>query len=92
MDMQFPHCDQGVLHAPKECEFCDEHPEWQALREAWRINFTGQKDPEKAPCPSETRRSLEVINMWDGNRPHPANPNEIPKSVYEQLLDGDDPF
>lgn len=37
----FPHCDQRVLHAPGECEFCDACPEWQALRKAWGIAFTG---------------------------------------------------
>jgi hypothetical protein len=38
---RFPHCDQRVLHAPGECEFCDGNPDWQALREAWGISFTG---------------------------------------------------
>lgn len=38
----FPHCDQRVLHAPGECEFCDACPEWQALRKAWGIAFTGK--------------------------------------------------
>lgn len=38
---QAPHCDQRVLHAPGECEFCDARPEWQALRQAWGIAFTG---------------------------------------------------
>jgi len=36
-----PHCDSRVLHAPGECEFCDQRPEWQALRQAWGIAFTG---------------------------------------------------
>ena len=38
---QFPHCDSRILHRPSECEFCDQHPEWQALRKAWGIAFTG---------------------------------------------------
>ncbi len=37
----FPHCDQRILHAPGECEYCDGHPEWQALRQSWGIAFTG---------------------------------------------------
>lgn len=37
----FPHCDQRILHKPGECEFCDEHPDWQELRKAWGIAFTG---------------------------------------------------
>ena len=40
---QFPHCDQRILHAPSECEFCDGHPEWQELRKAWGIAFTGYR-------------------------------------------------
>lgn len=36
---QFPHCDQKVLHAPGECQYCDERPEWQELREAWALLF-----------------------------------------------------
>lgn len=39
--MIFPHCDQRILHAPSECQWCDEYPEWQKLREAWGIAFTG---------------------------------------------------
>lgn len=38
---QFPHCDQRILHAPGECEYCDGHPQWQAIRQAWGIAFTG---------------------------------------------------
>ncbi len=35
------HCDARVLHAPGECQYCDLHPEWQELRKAWGIAFTG---------------------------------------------------
>lgn len=38
---QFPHCDQRILHAPGECEYCDGRPDWQAVRQAWGIAFTG---------------------------------------------------
>lgn len=38
----FPHCDAQVLHAPGECQHCDTHPEWQDLRVAWGVAFTGQ--------------------------------------------------
>lgn len=41
---QFPHCDSRVLHAPGKCEFCDKHPDWQDLRLAWGIAFTGDTD------------------------------------------------
>lgn len=75
---QFPHCDPRVLHAPHECEFCDLHPEWQKLRIAWGINFTGHYDKidrefhtgaPKLPCPSEADRPIDLINQWDGNVP-----------------------
>lgn len=39
--MRFPHCDSRILHRAGECEYCDAHPEWQALRVAWGIAFTG---------------------------------------------------
>jgi hypothetical protein len=65
---QTPHCDARVLHAPGECEYCDRHPEWQALRLLWGICFTGyEPDPGELPCPATVKRSLEVINKWPGN-------------------------
>lgn len=64
-----PHCDQTILHAPGKCEFCDRRPDWQQIREAWRINFTGESDENKAPCPSEYFRSGELRDRWPGNRP-----------------------
>jgi hypothetical protein len=73
--MQFPHCDPRVLHAKNECEYCDKYPEWQELREAWGINFTGHAETKTEygtpclPCPSEVARSLDHINRWDGNVP-----------------------
>jgi hypothetical protein len=81
MDLQFPHCDAKVLHAPGECVYCDRRPEWQELRKAWGIAFTGQKnatrkawvdgelkDVPALTCPSEIDRPLETINAWPGNR------------------------
>lgn len=65
---QFPHCDELVLHAPGECEYCDRHPDWQALRELWGVAFSGH-DPQgwESPCPSEMRRPRETIILWAGN-------------------------
>lgn len=63
-----PHCDSAILHAPGDCTYCDHYPEWQQLRAAWRINFTGSTDPDKAPCPSEHRRPAEIRDRWPGNR------------------------
>jgi hypothetical protein len=73
---QFPHCDQRVLHAPTECEFCDRHPDWQALRQAWGIAFTGyEPDDKELPCPA-TARSLTTVQRWPGNRPSPQNDDQ----------------
>lgn len=69
---QFPHCDSRVLHAPGECEYCDEKPTWQALRQAWGIAFTGYVPDEKElPCPATVARPLGTINRWSGNTAKP---------------------
>jgi len=65
----YPHCDSNVLHFPKFCVYCDQYPEKQAERIDKGINFTGQQDPNKAPCPAETNRPLDTINHWYGNVP-----------------------
>jgi hypothetical protein len=65
-----PHCDQSVLHSEDSgCRHCQKYPDWQALRRRQRINFTGEHDPKKAPCPSESFRDLSTIYRWPGNRP-----------------------
>jgi hypothetical protein len=68
---EMPHCDQRVLHAPGECEYCDAYPEWQRARVMWGIAFTGHSldDPTLEPCPSELGRSVETQELWPGNRP-----------------------
>jgi hypothetical protein len=94
---QFPHCDSRILHEPGKCKYCDGHPDWQELREAWGINFTGNtlKNPKLMPCPAETQRPIEAINQWGGNVPmkHPLEPNganlsklldDIDKDIEEQ--------
>jgi len=72
-----PHCDPDVLHRPSKCEFCDQFPSRQAARVRDRVNFTGEEDQAKGPCPSTITRPLEVIERWSGNRPHPPEP-ELP--------------
>ncbi len=74
---QFPHCDQRILHAPGECEYCDAHPDWQALRQGWGIAFTGY-DPEGAelPDPATHARGLASLNSWQGNIPHIEPPKD----------------
>ncbi len=74
---QFPHCDQRILHAPGECEYCDMHPEWQELRKAWGIAFTG-KEPQvtseywkELPCPADFNRG-DSHTKWGGNIAKPV--------------------
>jgi hypothetical protein len=56
---QFPHCDQRILHGPVDgCEFCDAHPEWQELRRAWGIAFTGH-------APRATLPICGTVSEWD---------------------------
>lgn len=69
-DRPAPHCDPSILHGPDSgCTFCNECPDWQALREMWQINFTGEYDTDKAPCPSVYFRSVSDRDAWPGNRP-----------------------
>ena len=83
--MQFPHCDQRILHAPGECKYCDDRPEWQELRKAWGILFTGQSsDPDswtrQLPCPSDYNRpkgSMSDARQWGGNLPAPPGVEPI---------------
>lgn len=64
-----PHCDGRVLHSPGACRWCDERSDLQAVRVLYRINFTGEDDPNKTPCPATRDRSLEDVHAWEGNRP-----------------------
>lgn len=69
---QFPHCDGRILHSPNECEYCDMHPEWQELRIAWGIAFTGY-EPEgtELPCPADHARG-DSHKKWRGNVAKPV--------------------
>lgn len=66
---QFPHCDQRILHAPGECDYCDYHSDWQELRVAWGIAFTGY-EPEgtELPDPATSARGFQNVNAWGGNK------------------------
>jgi hypothetical protein len=64
----YPHCDARVLHAPGECEYCDEFAsDLQEQRIDQRINFTGHDDPDLLPDPATQARPVETINRWGGN-------------------------
>jgi hypothetical protein len=70
---QFPHCDQRILHAPGECEYCDEHSDWQALRQAWQIAFTGYvPENTELPCPADHARG-DKHKLWGGNIARPVH-------------------
>jgi hypothetical protein len=69
--MTFPHCDPKILHAPGECEYCDEHNDWQHLRELWGIAFTGYEPDEskkELPDPATFVRGFANCNSWWGNK------------------------
>ena len=97
--MQFPHCDQRILHAPGECEYCDAHHDWQALREAWGIAFTGHQPgvgrySKELPCPADFNRpqgSTADHRRWGGNKPTTArgNPAWPAESNASRMLYGD---
>ena len=93
--MQFPHCDPRVLHAPEDnCEFCNRHPEWQELRRAWGIAFTGHSFDKQGqpavdeqgnvtlPCPAEYNRGMTSVNSWHGNV---AFTPEVSKAFDEEM-------
>lgn len=71
-----PHCDQRILHAPGECQFCDARPDWQALRSFWGIAFTGktpieEKFRKQLPCPADFNRG-DTHRAWVGNAAQPV--------------------
>ena len=70
--MKFPHCDNRILHKNGECEYCDRYPEWQELRETWKIAFTGHPPaPDETACPADIAVMWEErgdYNQWGGNR------------------------
>lgn len=84
---QFPHCDAAILHKPGDCEYCDRHPEWQAMRIATRTNFSGETDPAKAPCPSAHHRTARTAHAWPGNRPTNVEVPMGPRTAYEHILE-----
>ena len=73
-DALAPHCDPWVLHASGACDACDLFPELQHARQLLGMNFTGQGDASKIPCPAEQRRELARIQRWPGNRPFKETP------------------
>ena len=68
----FPHCDQRILHRPGTCRYCDMNPEWQELRIAWGIAFSGEEPDNTQPiaCPADLAVMMGRrgdYNTWGGN-------------------------
>lgn len=90
----FPHCDTRVLHAPGECEYCDRRPEWQAIRKAWNIAFTGHVPVTDArtpwwvqqPCPSDAARGTGQAHTWGGNRPTNVVASDPPDETFQSKV------
>lgn len=93
-----PHCDSRVLHAPEDgCKYCNAHPEWQALRVAWNIAFTGHSLDKNGkpvvgdfgvpvqPCPAEAERGMESINGWHGNVPMTPEAEKVLDDHFAKL-------
>lgn len=82
--VSFPHCDSSILHAPGLCQYCDKHGDWQELREAWGINFTGETDEGKLPCPADARRGDKHM-LWGGNLPWWDDKINVPMPAQEAI-------
>ena len=68
---QFPHCDPRVLHAPRECSICDAFQDWQALRIAWGIAFSGHDASKDQLTDPATQARGTAWKEWEGNRAYP---------------------
>jgi hypothetical protein len=83
---QFPHCDPRILHGPHDrCEYCDRHPEWQALRQAWGIAFTGHRPASELPeCGYRARPSSPAAGFTCRQRAGHEG-DHLPVPEWEQL-------
>lgn len=93
---RFPHCDARVLHPRGSCQYCDDHPEWQKLREAWGVAFTGQEPTIKPgfkmlPCPADFNRPPDTDHdhrRWAGNvatTEDPVNETAASEMLYGHM-------
>jgi hypothetical protein len=57
------------------------HPELQERRAKSGVNFTGHYDEDKAICPAEQRRPIDIIERWPGNVPE-TEETEKAREVY----------
>lgn len=65
---RMPHCDARILHAPGKCHHCDLFADFQQYRLLSEINFTGENDLRKSPCPSLWTRTAAQRDAWPRNR------------------------
>ena len=81
---QFPHCDSRVLHGPEDgCEYCNRHPDWQELRRAWGIAFTGHTP--KALLPECGQRYERYGRIEDCRRARGHDGDHTPLRELEQM-------
>jgi hypothetical protein len=74
------HCDDRVIHRPQACLICDEFgADLQTERFVLGVNYTGESDPAKAPCPATLQRPLDAIYAWHGNVP--VTPEKIAQDL-----------
>lgn len=73
MNVTYPHCDTRVLHAPGECEYCDQCPDAQAQRIQCGVAFSGHEpEGDEIPCPADAavaNGERGDYNRWPGNTP-----------------------
>lgn len=83
---RFPHCDQRILHGPEDgCEYCNAYPEWQALRAAWGIAFTGHAPRGSLP---ECGHPLTGAGWWPGakcRQPIDHDSDHFPSRAWDIL-------
>jgi len=88
----FPHNDdRAVLHAPGECDRCDDRPDLQRLRRAWLAPYTASETDQPVnfvtPTPAdhaEDQRSPR--DAGDQPPPKPADGPAITNLVLADLL------
>lgn len=84
------HCDSRVLHAPGECEYCDEYPKAQQRRIDLGVNFTSDNpDPNLKPCPAIQERDWYKINGWAGNQPFREDMTDEDAEYFDYIERGE---
>lgn len=91
MTDRYPHCDSNILHAPGECEYCDEYPSRQYKRILDNIAFTGHARVLGGyPCPADEARPQGAGNdhrRWAGNKPTSADGDPSwPKETFASIV------